>query len=337
MEVACFYHNRGAQARLVRDSLNRLAGVQAIALDPGSGGVPVSMDLGGTVVDGRAAGRFDVAYTHGFGYERPVTPPECPGVDRSVWRDDHVVEVQRAAFVHGLFENMERRGMTVVNPPRVWFAVFLLPVLLDRVEAAGVKVLKRVCTNDLELADGFASEAGRTVWRPVTGRAAWQVHVRGRDVRRFGPGRPPILLAEAPPGSLVRIWTYLGRPLLCVSYRSPDVGPPERLETVRELDPGPYVRFCEDFHEAASIPWSLLSLVDGKDGQWLADVDADPDFSWLPGSYRDILCLRFARALAGLEIRDTGSLLPEAARPVPAQRSALRMLYALERAKNHGA
>jgi hypothetical protein len=297
---------------------------------------PVALDGEGVAWNGVRLERLEALWVHGFRYEDPVLPPAEPAADWGFWQIGPVIRQQSWSFLYSLLSHLERiGGPRLYNPLSTELAAFDRLGQLDRLAAAGFAVPPLLCSNDSAVAAAFQRRHPAVVWRPVTGRAAWQMF---RDKQRrhlLGVERPPVLLAAVVPGPLLRAWVLDGRVVLTLAFAAPDREGLERLETgIPVCDLAPEHR--EALGRAAAslgLRWAMLLFVDGPDGPVIYDADPDPLVTDLPAPFRDHL-------LAGLGAALSGTTPPELADPEPAARPALllrRMLaiqFDLEHSKH---
>jgi hypothetical protein len=147
----------------------------------------------------------------------------------------------------------------------------------------------------------------------------------------LAPDKPPILLAEAIKGPLIRAYLFDGKPLFCLQYRVPAPVPVERLEVFQTIQCPEVYGELQRLAKAFSLHWALVSFV-LKDGEpWIYDVDPDPVFEGLPEIYQQ----RFAEGVAkGLLGEDIGALEPltdtPQVRPTLFLKRMLRVLFDIE-------
>jgi hypothetical protein len=291
----------------------------------------------GVYWDGVNVAQLKTAYIHGFSYANPVIPPALPDTDWSVWQVHDTAQQQSYSFAHSAFGELARRGVTVVNPPAVHVQNFMKVDLLEDLRQAGLRVPELLCTNDADAAQAFAERVGRAVWRPTTGRAAWQLFGDKQREHLFLPDKPPILLAEAVTGPLIRAYVLAGRPALYLKRTPPaDVPIPERLEALQAVDRPGLDEPVQRLVQTLGLSWGQVFFVLSEDRPYVYDVDVDPILDWLPDEHREALTDGLARSLLGLEfVKPEVSSEPQA-RPTLFLRRMLRAVFDLETAKYQG-
>lgn len=274
-------------------------------------------------------------WVRGFVYEDPVPPRTPSGADWAVWQIGHTMDEQRFSALCSLLEELERRGVAVVNPLAALRLAFMRPHLVQRLRRAGVATPAVLCTNDPEAAEGFAAEHETVVWRPATGRAAWQLCLAKQRRALFGAEKPPALLASVEAGNLVRSYAYAGEPLLSLLHSPPNAEGLEMLERVRATTLPEHARAA--LREAATATgqaWCEATLVVGDRACWVYDLEPDPEWGWLPSGMQGALAEALAARLAG---DATAAVTVEAEtwqeRPSLFLRRMLRMLFEMEESK----
>lgn len=271
------------------------------------------------------------AYVHGFNYANPVLPSPLDDVDWSLWQADYLIKQQTTSLIHGAFLEMQRRGVTLFNPPETHVQNFMKLNLLEEIRRTGFKVPQLVCTNEVETAKQLATRINPLLWRPSTGRAPWQLFGDRQRALLVAPDKPPVLLAEAIQGPLIRAYLFQGKPLFCLQYRVPAAVPVERLEVFQTIQCSEVYGELQRLTEAFSLPWTLVSFV-LKDGEpWIYDVDPDPIFEGLPELYQQRLTEGVAKGLLGEDINALEPLTdaPQT-RPTLFLRRMLRVLFDIE-------
>lgn len=309
----------------------------AVTLAPAD---PVTLDADGVSWGGVRLERLDAILVHGFRYEDPVVPPADPACDWSLWQAGTVIRQQTHSFLYSVWSRLERiGGPRLYNPVSTELAAFDRLGQLDRLARAGFKTPPVLLGND----DGTVTAFQRrhdgvgvgVVWRPATGRAAWQLFTDKQRRALIAPDKPPALLAAITPGRLLRAYVLDGRVALTLATAAPDRAGVERLEAMAAVSDLSADRL-EVIGRAVTglgARWAVALVVDGADGPVFYDIDPDPELGDLPPVFADFLKRCLAAAL-------TGAPLPEADfGPEPVERPALllrRMLaiqFDMERTK----
>jgi hypothetical protein len=230
-----------------------------------------------------------------------------------------------------------------------------------------------LCTNVAAEVNAFrAARAGKPasdstpatphlVWRPATGRAAWQLFTDRQRDALVSLRKPPVLVAELVEGPLVRAYLYRGEPVLLLEQAAPDCEGEEQLESFWEVlcappatataatAPAPAAGGAEsesrlptavaaDLKRVADVlgaPW-LEVLFAFRDGRaWIYDVYSDPRADSLPTAHREKLTALLAAKLLGVAPDRAGAAAPKErlSRPTLFLRRMLRILFEFERSK----
>ncbi|MGH8580765.1 MAG: hypothetical protein ACREVK_11840 [Gammaproteobacteria bacterium] len=336
MRIGLFCHHDDRLTATLHRCLEEIhPGASRIFEFPVQGTPKVVIDRTGVYWDGTDVTGIDVAFVQGIAYACPVIPPNLEDIDWSVWRTDYIGEEQRSSFFYSALCEMERRGVKVINPFSALVQDFMKADLLEDFRQAGFNVPQMICTNDPEEAGAF-SPSRTALWRPATGRAAWQPF---RDKQRealVSPGKPPVLLAEPIEGTLIRAYALDGHPLLSLEYAPPDAVPVERLELFRAIECPQAHAELERLAAAAGFRWAQVLFVLREDRVWIYDVDASPVFDWLPEVFLKELTLSLAEGLLRREHKrgefELGQFYP---RPMPFLRRMLWDLFSMEYRKYH--
>jgi hypothetical protein len=278
---------------------------------------------------------LDVAYVHGFSYMNPVVPSPVREKDWSVWQADYLIEQQKFSFLYSLFTELERGGVKLINSPKVHLKNFAKPTFLQGLKRSGFLTPKLLCTNDMESVMKFCSQNDRTVWRPTSGRAAWQLFLEKQRQYLIKKNSPPILLAEAADGPLLRGYIFDGEALLILKNSVPDPNPPEKLEQFSHME-------CDEINDElrglaskTAITWALVHFVLKEGRPCIFDIDVDPILNWLPEFYRKYLTEKLAHRLAGIKYKTilAGEENLPNERPTIFLRRMLQILFEFERSK----
>ena len=311
------------------------------ALVPGSGHLfdlslssgHLSLDADEIFWDGMALTHFNRVWLHGFSYANPVIPISTPQRDWSVWHYDYLTSQQEYSTLFSLFEELDRRGVSVFNPPGVHVRHFMKFALLEELRASGFQIPPLLCSNDKKCADLFYRERSTVVWRPVTGRAAWQLFTEKQCADLIDPGKPPILLAEGMPGPLMRAYLLAGNPILCLQQNHPEHTPPvERLEQFLPVSCTDHSVVLRRLVQKLGLSWAVVTFIPSATGPWIYDLDPDPLLDWLPVDFRDFLLDALAGELTGhAQTMAEPQLRQE--RPTMFLRRMLKVLFELEYSK----
>ncbi len=322
------------QARNVHACLSSLEGVDARFVDTDfPPHIPVSLDESQILVDGVDLASLDTAYVHGFSYMNPVIPRE-PGIcDFSLWNGDHLIDQQRYSFVSSLLRELDRRGVELVNPPDVHVQAFAKPALFEEMAGLDLPVPPMICTNDQQEMVQFGKTHGELVWKPPTGRGAWQILGQKQINHLAGQEKPPIWIARLLDGAYVRILAYKGKALACLHFLGPDPGPPERLETIFHAPDMITETLTEKFFQLSGIPWAMMHVVLNEDDADIYDIDPDPVVNWVRGAFRGPLTSMLADKLAGRDAEGVHFPQEKIRRSALFLKQMLWPLYEFERSK----
>lgn len=311
MTIALFAPPGARFPRLVADRLTALTGdaPRRFTVEP-DGDAPAAVDGAATTWDGMRVDQASAAWITGFRYEDPVLPAAGEDADWSLWQTRHVRRQQGYSFMWSFFSRVEAAGVRLYNPPSALLDLFCRQRPLDVLRARGLPAVSVVVTNDPQVADAVRQRSETTVWRPAAGRAAWQIF---RDKQRrhlVGPDKPPVLLAAAEAGVLLRIYTANGAVALALAAAPPAREAVERFERFQTVAPASIagVDAVGKAAETLGLNWAVFTVLSRPDGLTIYDVDPDPAVDDLPAALRDVLAGALAHALAG--------------RPVPAAPAA---------------
>jgi hypothetical protein len=308
----------------------------AVWLEPGQ---RVVLDAGGVSWNEVRLEQLEALYIHGFRYEDPVLPPADPVCDWSLWQVGAVIRQQTYSFLYSVLARLEQRGgPRLYNPPSAEVAAFDRPGQLDRLARAGFVVPPLLTGNDDGTVAAFQGQHAGVVWRPVTGRAAWQRFLDRQRQHLVGPDKPPVLLAAVTPGRLLRVYVLDGRVALVLAVAPPDREGLERLETmipVTDLAP----EFLETVGRAVSslgVRWAVALVTDGSGVPTFYDVDPDPELSCLPPPFEAHLGRCLAAALAGEPLPAAPFGADPVERPALLLRRMLAIQFDMEQSKYAG-
>lgn len=335
MKIAILAPRQDSDATaLVASVLGWQPGAVCVHLDLQFGATtPITMDAQDIHCDGHRLTSFDAVLVRGFEYMDPVVPNSAVGADWSVWQIDYMIDQQRFSSQYSLLEELARRGVEVMNPPRAHLHGFQRSQLLNVIADAGISVPSVLCTNDPAAASAFCAENGQTVWRPATGRASWQRFTRRQQDAFVTSAQPPVMLASVADGGMVRCWLLRGRPLLCLTHAPADAGGLERTEALWALEPARVgARTLAPICALLGAPWLQVTYAFDGSEPVVYDIDFDPRLDWLPPLHRGVLITRLAAGLSGSTVDDT---VPAGVqqRPTPLLRRMLRDLFDYESSK----
>ena len=305
----------------------------AVWLEPGQ---RVVLDAEGVSWNGVRLERLDALYIHGFRYEDPVLPPADPACDWSLWQTGSVIRQQSYSFLYSVLSRLEQLGgPRLYNPPSAEVAAFDRLGQLDRLALAGFAVPSRLAGNDDGTVAAFQRRHDGVVWRPVTGRAAWQWFQDRQRQHLVGPERPPVLLAAVTPGRLLRAYVLDGQVALVLATLPPNRDGLERLETmipVTDLPP----EFLATIGRAVStlvVRWAAALVTDGSDAPVFYDLDPDPEPGDLPPPFEAHLNHCLAAALTATPLPAPSFGPDPAERPALLLRRMLAIQFDMERSK----
>lgn len=339
MKIGIFSEPHNQQATALCQAINELAPGSGRHFSlPNRGVPPVAVAEEGVFWDGVNVADFDLAYIHGWDYSNPILPRVLGSVDWSLWQADYLTDQQQASFLYSVFSELERRGVRLFNPPATQVRNFLKVDLLERLREAGLDVPRMLCTNDMEETKTFVARLRPrpTAWRPVTGRAAWQLFLDHQREVLISPRKPPILLAEGINGLLIRAYVLNGQPLLCLKRNAAvNTWNAEALEVFQAVEcPEVVSEALARAAEAISLRWGVILFVLEEERAWFYDVDADPLFDELPAVFRKRLTEGLARGFLDQTL-DALPALPDTPQPRPTLflRRMLHLLFEFERQK----
>lgn len=280
------------------------------------------------------ASQLKTGFVRAFQYSNPVVPQALTDVDWSLWHYTYIGEQQKTSFLYSALSEIDRRGVALFNSPGMYLDVSMKVDLLERVRSSGVAVAEMLCTNDITEARAFAEPREHILWRPVTGRAAWQLCLEKQMQALLDCQKPPVLLAGIEPGLFLRCYVLKGEPILCLKYVSPMQVPLETLEVFQAVED---IGFYDDLRtcaKLAGLKWGAIHCAVEGDRLAVYDIDADPVIEALPVEVQDYLNACIASSLLGRKLPDSGSI-PEGPLPraLPFLRRMLTALFEVERSK----
>ncbi|MBF0145971.1 MAG: hypothetical protein HQL84_08495 [Magnetococcales bacterium] len=293
----------------------------------------MTLDADEILWNGRSLSGFDRVWIQGFSYLNPVVPDAALQRDWSVWQMDSVTGQQEYSALYSVFEELDRRGVTLFNPPRVHLKNFTKFSWLEALRDAGYQVPALFCSNDAQEVKLFCQQWTNVVWRPAIGRGAWQIFMEKQSFDLVAPHKPPILLAEGKMGFLTHAWLLNGKVVLCLRKSPPQHTPPlERLEFMLPVDLGDQLEVLQRLVLEQGVAWAMVTFIPSDTGPWIYDLDPDPILDWLPVVFRDVLLFSLASVLTGQEPRCAAPVAGQE-RPNMFLRRMLKILFELEYSK----
>lgn len=305
-----------------------------LAFPDDRGDPPVSLSREAIYWDDIDASQLKTGFVRAFQYSNPVVPQALTDVDWSLWQHSYIGEQQKTSFLYSALSEIDRRGISLFNPPGMYLDVSMKVDLLERVRAGGVRVADMLCTNDLSEARKFAKSREHILWRPVTGRAAWQLCMERQMQALLDCQKPPVLLAGIEPGLFLRCYVLNGEPVLCLKYVNPSQVPLERLEVFQMVEENGFFDDLRECAKLSGLQWGAIHCAVENDRLAVYDIDADPVTAALPDEIQDYLNVCIACTLLGRDLPDSLSI-PEGPLPraLPFLRRMLSALFEVERSK----
>ncbi|MCB1754205.1 MAG: hypothetical protein KDJ38_01700 [Gammaproteobacteria bacterium] len=324
-----------SQAQKLFASLEELQpGAAGLYYFPEDGNPPVCLGRDEILWNGFDVSRLKTAFVRAYNYSNPVVPPVMEDTDWSLWQFDYMCEQQKTSFLYSALAEMQRRGVVMSNAPGVYLDVSMKADLLERIRAAGVSVPDLICTNNRSEADAFADAREHILWRPVTGRAAWQLCLEKQLDALVDTDKTPVLLAGLESGHFLRCYISDGEPVLCLKFAPPAQTPLERLEVFEVAEENDFYPQLKAAAAVSNMRWGAVHCVleDGRISVY--DVDPDPVLRHLPPDVQDYLTLCLAHGLLGRSVPAADALMQTPlARSLPFLRRMLTVLFDLERSK----
>ncbi len=272
-------------------------------------------------------------YIHGLAYADPPLPASVGVQDWGLWQARHVEEQQRFSFLFSALLHLQRWGNRVIPTREALLHAFLLPTWLQEIRRSGIRVPALLCSNEGASVEDFTANNRAVVWRPTTGRAAWQWFGAKQRRHLIALDRPPVLLAEVVPGPLMRAYFVGGKPILVLRQQLPrrEV---EALEGFCSTELPAYLdEVGRTMQGTLGIEWGMVLFVEKEGKPWIYDLDPDPFYGDLPVSYANYLHQALSAWLLG---RPTGELVPPVGwedRATLFQRRMLQILFDMEESK----
>ena len=336
-KVGVFGRRPDRQSRELVESLNRL--------EPGSarffpthlnGRPPASLSEEALIWDGEDLTGLDTAVVRGFTFEYPVVPRARMDQDWSLWQIHHVQDQQKYSFLFSVYAELARRGVILCNTADAHALSFMKFEQLQQLRRAGLHVAEMICTNDAHRAEAFSAGRETVLWRPATGRGAWQLCLEKQRRHLFVDGAPPVMLADTIRGPLIRAYVFAGRPLMAFKLGFPACRPLETLEVFLQVElPIAVETALRKAADVLGVRWAMVTLVQEEMSghAWIYDVDVDPHYDCLPDPLRGVLQERLARCLLGRDVETTVISDTPLERQSILLRRMLRVLFDMEASK----
>lgn len=311
-------------------------GGEVVFLDPDLGGGGMVLTADQVWWSGVDVGGCDAVWVQGFTYENPVIPPPVGRRDHGVWQYDHLCRQQSYSATFSMLQELDRRGVTLYNPPRIHLETFARFNFLEGLRQKGFGVPDLLSVNDPDAAYRFMVGHDRVLWHPATGRAGWQLFEEKQRKAFVDPGLPSILLAGISAGPCWKTWLLNGHPLLTLEVSPPAYTPPvERLELLREVAiQGTEVeKLLRRLHGEAGLMWAMVTHSNHEGEAVVIDVDVDPVMDWLPSGYQTILLEAIAHTLVQGFPPDHSNLSPPQPRSALFLRRMMGILFQFEQSK----
>lgn len=263
-------------------------------------GTRVEMSHSGVAWDGVELAELDKLVVTGFDFQDPLVPRAVTSADWSVWQIDYIVDQQRWSFVSSVLRDLERRGVFVINSWQALQFGFAKARLLAELNRAGFCVPQWLCSDDMPAVAAFCEERKHVMWRPNTGRAAWQLFLDKQRAHCVDPAKPPVLLAAHPEQAFVRAFVCTDEVLLALNWSAPHLEPFERMEEVWACDSSAVADELVRATKQIRASWAQVLYVVQDGRPCIYDIDVDPRYGWLPAEFRNYLQTRLARKLLDL-------------------------------------
>ncbi|CAK0769220.1 Four-carbon acid sugar kinase family protein [Azospirillaceae bacterium] len=336
MKIGIFAPSTSRQAQILRRELEAISSECVVFLDSElTERHQAAVGNGRVYWNDEPLDDIDGLYCHGFDYQDPVLPPADPLCDWGLWQIGPVIAQQRYSFLFSLLSRVESAGTPMINPLSILVSAFARYTLLDRVKRAGFAVPNLICTNDGAAVDAFTERFSTAVWRPVTGRAAWQLFRSKQRQHLIGVEKPPVMIAEVVPGPLVRVYVVDGVVTLAVAINPPVRAKVETLETfvpapskcVEQLAP------VGAAMTALGVRFAMATVVLSEQGPVIYDIDPDPVLTDMPETFAVLVLRQLACALLRRPISVMPPDLEAETRPALLLRRMLGIQFDMEATK----
>jgi len=321
------------QTRRLIEQINSLqaGAVQHFAF-PEPNGVEVSLERDVIMWGDVDVSQLKTAYIRGFSYTNPVVPKAMDDTDWSLWQYDYISTQQTLSFLYSSLTELDRRGVEMHNPPGLYLDVSMKINLLETLRHQGVALPELLCTNNREAADSFSDSHEGLLWRPATGRAAWQLCQHKQLDILIDESKPPVILSSIEPGLFLRCYISQGVPVLCLKYSPPAQIPLERMEVYQVVEASDFHPQLIEIAKNINMKWGSISCTLHEGKICLYDIDADPILTALPTQVQDYLSLCLAHALIARQNIPTAQALYDCAlaRELPFLRRMLTVLFEIE-------
>lgn len=278
---------------------------------------------------------MDMVWLHRFRYENPILPKPLSYLDWSLWRVEYLIEQQRYSALSSLFAELERRGVNTLNGHREQLLGWMPQWQLESLQAAGSRVVSTLCTNVPERAKAFLEQHEQVVWRPTTGRAAWQRFGEKQRKDLIREDKPPALLAAVVPGAMLRGYVLQGRLVITLAHST--AGHYEGEESLEyfwlhKLSLAQEQQVVQAANRLG-LSWGEVTFVVHEQSAVVYSIDFDPDIDSLPDRFRAYLVSVLAHELSGLDWKQVELPQQREARRALFTRRMMQVLFDFERIK----
>lgn len=284
-----------------------------------------------------------IAFIDGFEYQNPVLPRLENNLDWALWNSDSIVQQQKYSLLFSLFSELQRRGVVLINPLGTLIRNFMKVNGLESLTLAenksfGLNAPRFLCSNEKQSAECFIDAHPQTVWRPATGRAAWQLFTPKQSQELVDLTKPPIIIAAIEPGPLRRAYCIDGKIVLVLNQAAPsDQAQLERLEMYQSTDYSVYQERLSQLCRHLNLRWGEILFVDNGSDLIIYDTEPAPPIAQLPTAFANYLVTLISHALQAIA-NSTSYTIPEhkslvAQRTTLFTRRMLRILFDFERSK----
>lgn len=300
MNIGLFAPRHNPQAIRLAEQINALApGNCHLFYTALLGEEVIAMDSGKILWDGIEIDRLERAYLHGFRHMDPLVPSSADGLDWGFWQSGYIADQQRYSILYSICTELQRRGVELINPPSSHLLNFTKGEQLERLRRTGVQVPELLCSNDREQVNEFTNRCGTALWRPATGRAAWQLFTPRQRDALVGPTKPPTLLAQLIDGPLLWAYQFGEETALVHGYSPAQTTPIEMLESFKAVPKADYSDQSGELTKCTDAKWRRIQFILHEGTPWIYDLDPDPLLAHLPLSFQNHLINYLAHRLLG--------------------------------------